>query len=195
MDNDPKGKVPADDGKSVDLDKLKQFETDNFKQREEIRALKSQLTSFDAEKKALEEKRLKEANDWKQLAENYKTEAERTKDILNSYQEKEKETKKNTAILTELSRLGFDTTYTQEAFKLLDKSKVMIDEEIGRVYGADEVAKEFADKYQSFPWFKKSTMGVNHNGTVNNGRPNLDTSSMSRAELKEHFRKKLQTGR
>lgn len=193
-DKDSKANVAPNDGMSVDLEKFKQFESDNFKQREEIRSLKEQLKSFDSEKKSIEEKRLKEANDWKSLAENYKTEAEKTKDALNSYIEKEKEGRKNTAILSELSRLGFDPTYTQEAFKLLDKSKVMIDDDTTRVYGADEVAKEFASKYQNFPWFKKAANTANHNGSTN-GRPNFDIKTMSRAELKEHFRKKLETGR
>lgn len=182
----------ANGGKPTDLElKIKELEADNFKYREQLRDFKSKFEGFDAEKRAIEEKRLKEANDWKALADKYKQDAEQRAAELNGFKEKEKEGKKAQQLLSELSRLGFDPQYTQDAFKLLDKSKVMIDEDTGRVYGAEEVAKDFATRYQNFPWFKKQPPAANHSMPAHGTRPEFNPRGKSVAELKEYWKEKL----
>lgn len=181
-------------GKPSDLEvKIKELEADNFKYREQLRDFKTKFEASETDKRKKEESVLKEANDWKSLADKYKQEAEQRTSELNGFKEKEKEGKKTHSILSELTRLGFDPQYTQDAFKLLDKSKVMIDDETGRVYGADEAAKEFASKYSNFPWFKKQSPGVNHSMPASGQRPNLDLKSMKKDELTKFWKDKLGT--
>jgi hypothetical protein len=138
-----------------------------------------------------EEKRLKEANEWKGLSERYKAELDETSGKLTKFIEREKEGKKANAVFTELSKLGFQPQYREEAFKLLDRGSVNVDEETGRVYGAETVAKEFATKYREYPWFSKQNNPANHS-MPRNGNPStsLDLAKMSTHELIEHHKKK-----
>ena len=173
--------------------KNKELETDNFKYRDQLREFKTKLELEALDKKKIEETRLREANDYKSLADKYKQEAEEHAEKLKTFAEREKEVKKNTALLTELSKFGFDPQHATEAFKLIDRTRILIDEETNRVFGADEVAKEAATKFQGYPWFNKKQIGVNHAGSTNN-KPTLDVKTMSSAEIRKYYLEK-QKGR
>ena len=174
-------------GKSTDWEaKLKELETDNFKLREKNRELKTGLETFESRLRTVEAEKNEKDNNWKAIAEGLKKDLEVERTEKQQLKTAKVETKKNTAILNELTKLGFDTKFTEEAFKLIDKNKVIVDDESEYILGASDVAKEFASKYSTLGFFGKKTLQANHSSS-NGKAPSLDVKSMSKAEVREYF--------
>jgi hypothetical protein len=175
--------------------KISELEGDNFKLREKRRELEAKFQGFEEEKKTLETKKLEETNQWKTLYERSQESLKAKDEIIGGFKEKEKSGKKNSALLKELTKHGFNAKFTTEAFKLIDTKSVGFDEETGVVMGADTAAKEFVTKYGDLPWFDKKDPGLNHNGSGNGKGPSLDIANMSKADLKKYYEEKQRRGR
>ncbi len=144
-------------------------------------ALEQELEALKKEKQSREEADLQAQNKFKELYEAQKARAESIEKELSSTRETIVEGKKNTAIRTELVKLGFDETHIESAFKLLDKKMVAYDQSTGTVVGADEAAKAFHQNYGSLGFFKKQTPGANHQAP--GGQPGkIDLSKISTSE-------------
>jgi hypothetical protein len=197
MADEGKDSKGADDTQKLSAleEKIKQVEADNFKLREERREAKVKFEQFEKDKKSLEESKLTEAKEFEKL---YKMTLQKNTELETNYEKLQgtiKDSKKTEAVMTELHKFGFDDAYRQDALGLIDRKQIAIDEETGLVIGAERVVKDFVTKYATFPYFKKGKTGANHNGTSSQGSPNIDLKSMSVAQLKDHFRKKQETGR
>lgn len=190
QNQDPKG---ADDtGKLSALEeKIKAFETDNYKLREERRALREQIDNISRSKKDEETEGLIKAKEFEKLAGTYKQELETIRKKAEALESEKKDSKKTKALISELNKYSFDPSYETDVLSLIDRKQIAIDDETGLVIGADRVAKEFAQKYGSFPYFKKAKPGANHNSPDGKSSPNIDPASMSREDLKKYYANKI----
>jgi predicted RNase H-like nuclease (RuvC/YqgF family) len=192
--SDQNAKGDQSSGKSTDWEaKLKELETDNFKLREKNRELKSGLEGFETRLKTVEAEKNEKDNNWKAIAEGLKKDLEAKSAEAQQFKLAKVETKKNTAILNELNKLGFDTKFTEEAFKLIDKNKVIVDDESEYILGASDVAKEFATKYSTLGFFGKKQIQANHSSSKGNA-PSLDVQSMTKEQVRQYYLNK-QKGR
>lgn len=146
-----------------------------------VSSMQEQLTALQKEKQSKEETDLQSQNKFKELYEAHKVKSEGLEKELNSVKETIVEGKKNSALRTELVKLGLDEANLEAAFKLLDKKHVQFDPNTGTVLGADEAAKSFHQAYSSLGFFKKQTPGVNN--TASTGHPGKsDISKLSMDE-------------
>jgi hypothetical protein len=183
--NATSGADDASNYKSVEfVEKLKK-EKENYKKQ--LEALKSQLNTD-------QENKLKEKEEYKKLAELKTKELETFKAEKQALEDKIKLGTINSAVKTELEKLGLDTSLFEDAYKLAEKQikdGVTIDPDTNSVIGADEVAKQFYQKYSTLGFFKKATAGVNHTATKGNaainGKP--DFSKMKTSEIVEYWKK------
>lgn len=171
--------------------KVKELETDNFKLREQKRTFQSQIEEHQTSLREKEEKVLRESSSHKELADRYREDAEKLKNQLNEFKTRETEGKKKRAVFQELTKLGFDAKYSEEAFRLIDHSKVIVEEDTGSVLGATDIAKDFASKYAEFPYFRKrSSSGANHSSSSPTPGQLLDVRGMSKKEIAEYYERK-----
>lgn len=136
------------------------------KELAQAKARESELTRLLEEAK---ENKLKEQNDWKTLAETYKTRAEQAEIKNKSFMEEFFTEKKRTALYQELSKLGLRAEAEQD-LDLLDLSGIAVERtDHGRVipHGADLEAQKIK---QARPhWFKSATAPKINTGGANAG--------------------------
>lgn len=161
------------------VDKLKK-EKENLSKGKS--ALEEQVNALLKEKQSREEAELQAQNKFEQLYQAQKVRAETFEKELASTREMITEGKKNTAIRSELFKLGLDEAHVETAFKLLDKNAVQVDPSTGVVFGADEAAKAFHQSYGSLGLFKKQASGVNHSAPGGNNPSAPEVSKLSQAE-------------
>lgn len=160
------------------VDKLKREKENLAKSKA---ALEEQLSALQKEKQSKEEADLQSQNRFKELYEAQRTRAETIEKELVSTKEAIVDGKKNSAIRSELFKLGLEEAHLDSAFKLLDKKMVEFDPNTGMVLGADEAAKAFHQSYGSLGFFKKQIPGVNHSAP--SGQPGtIDLSKISTAD-------------
>jgi hypothetical protein len=146
---------------------------------------KAKLAEYDAFKAQVEEEKLLKEKQYETLLDNYKKKLGETESKLTGLEKTIENSKKNTAILNELKKLGFvDSESNRKAVsRLVDTSMASIDPQTNVVIGADEAAKAFYQEFNSLGFFGKQTSGANHNAPkINLNSGNVDLSSMSKDE-------------
>ena len=146
---------------------------------------KTRALTLETKLKDVEESELKAKENYKQLYETANTRAENLKKELESFKEKEKSVKVNTAIVKELYKFGLAPEHAETALKLFDRGSVNLDPDTLVVVGAEEAAKSFHEKHSSLNFWKKSGPGVNQNGF--NGSSNNNTKELRRMTLDEKY--------
>lgn len=146
---------------------------------------------------ALEESKLQEQNQYKELAEKRLEQLKELESFKAQTMEQMERVKKVSAVKSHLKTLGLKPEHEEVALnKLLDTTKLMIDPDTGVVLGAEELAKEFRTTYASLGLFGKQVPGTNHDApsSSQSGSTGKDLKSMSAAELKaEMIRLKSQS--
>lgn len=142
--------------------------------------------SLEAELKALKEKEMLEKENYKELLKHREEELNQLKTKAQEYELARKRASVNSSLRDELIKLGVDAKHMDTALKLIDRDKVMVDEDTGVVIGADMAAKTFYQKNADLGFFKKGTPGVNHNA------PDLNVSDSKEAYKAELAKCKTQ---
>lgn len=129
--------------------------------REKKNTMEALRKSEEARKK-LEEEKLIANQQWKEIAEASKREAEEIKTKYMGLEENLRGAKVNSVLRDELVRLGLNAEHIDTALKLTDKSLVQVDSDTGVVIGAAEAAKAFQTKHASLGFFNRRPISGNH---------------------------------
>jgi len=131
-------------------------------------------------KNAMETLKVKERTDlenkeqYKELYDMKQKEAEDLQVKLDKQSQLITEAKKVGTLKSELQKLGMDQRFINESIKLVDLSKIIVDEETSTITGADLCAKLLSEKFP--PLFQTKSPGVSHQAPVGMGKPlDLDT--------------------
>jgi len=167
-----------------------EVETSGAGETEENAAFKRLLREKKAEtdKRRALELQLKERNEKDMLdKENYKELLKSREDDLakanatvQEYERVKKQAQVNSSLRDELLKLGADPKHMDKALKLMDRERLIVDEDTGVVIGAQEAAKAFYQSNSDLGFFSKKAPGVNHNA------PSLDI-----ADSKEAYKAEL----
>lgn len=158
-----------DDEFSKIFDDPRTFTHPRFK---ELAAAKKRADALEAEKKAAEDKKLEENNEWKTLAE--KREAE-----LNETKTQAQQIRIDSAIEREAHKLG--VVDSEAVLKLLDRSTVQIDD-TGSIVGVTEaLTKLLTDK----PYLKGEGITPSMGNPSNPGNPNNNVKTFKLSELQD----------
>lgn len=130
------------------------FRTSNAKLLAKVEELENSI-------KSKEEAALKEKEDWKTLFEQKAKEVETLTGTIQLTEKEKLEGVKKTELKKELTKLGINPVFVDQATKLADLDSVKIDKETGVVYGADVVAKTLSEEWK--PLFGETTPGVTQN--------------------------------
>lgn len=137
---------------------------------------KTKALALETKVKDAETKALQETNNFKELYEKANNELKAKDDKIQLFELKEKNAKLDKAIERELVKFGVVDTLLDDAKKLFDKDSIAIDSDTGAVYGAEESAKKFYEKYQTI--FFKRKDGAHHAAArVNLGNGKADFSN------------------
>jgi hypothetical protein len=121
-----------------------------------------ELTKF---KQDAEEAELLKQKQFETVINNLKAEKTKLDSELKAERETTTRARMNTALLSELKKLGFDDNDSNKeaALKLASFKNVTIDPTINAVVGAEDAAKEFYDKFNSLGFFAKKQGGTSNN--------------------------------
>lgn len=129
-----------------------------------------------------EQQELEQKQEYKKL---YESERQRV-EILNkehqALQEQIKQAKVNTAIRSELMKLGLDENHLETALKLIDRNVVNVDPGTQVVVGADEAAKQFHLKHAQLGFFKRPTPGINQTASKAVEPGGMDLTKLSQSD-------------
>lgn len=157
----------------------------------------SRVKELEAKLSELEEGKLQEQNQYKELAEKRLEQLKELETFKTQTMEQMERVKKVSAVKSHLKSLGLKPEHEDVALnKLLDVSKLMVDPDTGVVLGAEELAKEFRTTYAGLGIFGKNVPGTNHDAPSSSspGPVGRDLSKMTAAELKaEMIRLKSQS--
>lgn len=146
---------------------------------------KSKLSEFENRELKLEEEKLLKEKQFETVIENYKKKLTDMESELKNTKTTIQNAKINSAIMTELKKLGFadNETNREIAGKLINRDSVIIDHTTNAVLGADDVAKGFYQKYSNLGLFGSKVFGVNHHAPANNSMETGDFKNMKKDEL------------
>lgn len=163
------------------VDKLKKEKTNLAqaldKQKAEIESLRNEL-------KSQTEQKLTEKEEYKTLWEREREERAKIQDQLNTMSGQIRQSRKRSAVRRELEKLGLNSKYADEAFKLVDLESVVVDSDTEAVIGAEEAAKSFYTQYSNLGFFAGQKPGVDQRA------PQTDTVS-TKTDLKKMSREEL----
>lgn len=121
--------------------------------KDELEKLREEISRRDKEK-------LAEKDNFKELLAMTEKEKTEIKQQLNTLKSALTEAKKVSALKSEFTKLGLNQQYTEQALKLADKGKVIVDDDTSIVTGADLCAKLV---FESVPvFFQTPKPGVSH---------------------------------
>lgn len=115
-----------------------------------------ELKKFKAD---MEEAELLKTKQYETLLNNHKEKLAKVEADLKAEREVSTKAKLNTAVLTELKKLGFvDNEANKEAaLKLMSFKNVAVDPALNAVVGAEDAAKDFMEKFSQLGFFDKKT--------------------------------------
>lgn len=164
------------------VDKLKKEKDSKVRQ---IAELTQRLESLEQERDQSQVKDLEEKEQFKTLYEQEKTRRSEIEQRLGSLQTAMVEARKKSAVKKELLKLGLDPVREDIAFRLIDTSAVIVDDETNVIIGAEDVAKAFYDQNKDLGIFGRQTPGVSHQAPQRTGGTRKNTREMNSNELKE----------
>lgn len=132
---------------------------------------RAKAKELEAQLKQRQESELKEQNKYKELFEARTQELAAARTELTGYQEKMKHARKLAAVSQELQKLGIRPGKEQVAYKLMDLTKVAIDEDTETVIGADQVAKSFYEENADLGIWGKPSPRVSHAAASSDATP------------------------
>lgn len=147
-----------------------------------LAAMRDELASVKTEKQTREQQELEQKQEYKRL---YEAEKQRLEGLNKEYtglKDQINQGKLNSALRSELVKLGLDEQHLEAALRLVDRNIVNIDPGTQVVVGADEAAKQFYSQYSSLGFFKKQTTVANHTATKTINSGPLDLSKMSQED-------------
>jgi len=174
------------------VDKLK-GELGNYRQKTE--GLQNQLNELQKTIESQKTQDLEKKNEYKTLYEQQVKKANELTEKLNGLTEAQTGNRKKDALTKHLFKLGLDEKYLDDALKLASVKNLSIDPDTNTVFGAEEEAKSFFEKYKSLGFFKgKGKVPANHDAPRTAGKASgMDLSKMSQSEklaaLREHHKK------
>jgi hypothetical protein len=168
------------------VDKLKREKENTAKK---VHELQSQLDALKSQQVQAEKDELQKKEQYKTLWEQTEQKAQSLAQKLQEKELREVEAKKRNAIKQQLLKLGLNAQHEETAFRLMNSSTVIIDDETGSVIGAEDAAKSFYDQYKTLGIFGKTGPGVSHTAPSMVNSSSKDLSQMNLEELKEAYRK------
>jgi len=150
-----------------------------------LQGAKEELESLKRWKADLEEADMLKGKEYEKVIENYKLKLGDSEKKNLELSETIQGSKKNSALLTELKKLGFvdNDKNRQAALKLINRSAMTVDPTTNTILGADDAAKGFLGDYGELGFFGKTTTGTNHDAPSMNINMPKDIGSLTRAEI------------
>lgn len=132
---------------SVSYESHQRLLNEKKKVQEEARALKAQLEEKNRKEQELQEKEMKDKEEWKKISELREKELAETKAKLTDFEVSILNSKKASAFLGELSKLG--VTVRPQYYDLIDVSKIIVDPVTNEVDSSSTVkyAKTWATEH------------------------------------------------
>jgi hypothetical protein len=154
------------------------------KMRGELDNYRKSAKELETKLKEIETKDLEKKNEYKTL---YEQQLKRASDLegqLTGIKEQTVGSKKKEALTKSLFKLGLDEKFLDDALKLTTLKNVSVDPETHAVFGADEEAKSFFEKYKGLGFFKGvKRLPTNHDAPRFNEKPiTEDLSKMSQQQ-------------
>lgn len=147
------------------LAKMKKEKDNYVKKAQELQA------KLDANEREAQEKRdaaLVQKEEYKTLYEQEKEKTTKLGTELSQNKTQMADARKKSEVKSHLRKLGLNPVHEKAAFRLMDISKVVVDDETGVIVGAEDTAKAFHDEFKALGFFGKTGPGVSHNAPDNN---------------------------
>jgi len=151
------------------VSKLKR-EKDNYVKR--VAELQTQLDAQNAANELAKEQDLVQKEQFKTLYEREKEKAEKLVQDLSQRDKRDQEALKRASVKEHLVRLGLNSEHEKTAFRLMDISTVIVDQETGAVIGSEDAAKAFHDQFKTLGLFGRQGVGVSHDAPASSGGVN-----------------------
>lgn len=170
------------------VDKLKR-EKDNAAKR--LHDLQAQLKTLEEQARTKQESELQEKEQYKTLWEQEKQRAQEVSGKLDGLKNQMVDARKRSAIKEHLLKLGLNPQHEKTAFRLMDSSTVIFDDETQSIVGAEEAARSFHDQFKDLGIFGKTVPGVSHQAPVSEGNIGKSYDQHSPGELARELAKTL----
>ena len=124
------------------------------------KALQARLAELEAQMSEEQSRKLESKQKYETLYQQEKERRAAVENQLGALRQAEVDRTKQTAVRSELMKLGLNPKHEATAFRLMDTSDVFIDEDSGRVLGAEDVARKFKEDFHDLGLFAQKTPGV-----------------------------------
>lgn len=167
---------------------LSNYRTKTTTLENEVTELKNKFSSAETEE-------LKKKNEYKTLYEQQLAKNKELTEKLTGMSEAQSGNKKKEALTKHLFKLGLEEKFLDDALKLASIKNLQIDPDTQTVFGAEEEAKNFFEKYKNLGFFRgKGKVPANHDAPRTPSKVSgVDLSKMSQKEklayLREHHKK------
>lgn len=159
--------------------------------REKQNAMK-RIAELEAKLSEVEETKLNENEQYKQLAEQRLKRLESLETELTTYKSKMERAKKVSAVKKHLSQLGLRPQHEDLVLgRLLDVDDLVVDPDTGVVLGADEKAKTFRQQYADLNLFGSDSPRASHQASVSSQSINRNLKEMSKGDLLQELKDSL----
>lgn len=168
---------------------VKKMKQEKLNQAKQIKELTQKLEALEGDRAKEIEDKLAKKEQFKTLWEQEKEKRERLEQDFSGLRTQITEGKKKDALREQLLRLGLNPTHEDTAFRLMDTSSVVVDEDTGSFIGVEETAKDFYEKFKTIGIFGQKSPGVSHKAPVLGKSVSKPLSEMSSKELQEEIKK------